>query len=185
MAEAVAAVGVAAAAVQFFEFSLKTLTLCKQIHDSEKSATEANHELETSIGKLKQITEDLQLNVVLQAVDRPITTARQDCVAAIGDLEKLLDDVKPKSRKHSFAAARSALRAIRSKPKIEALQNKISEAQRRFLAAASVETPNDVARLLQEQGRTSDKMLQALLQRALGHQYQLNCRSQNDAWSII
>ena len=53
MAEAVAAIGVAAAAVQFFDFSLKTLTLCKQIHDSEKSATEANQELETSIGKLK------------------------------------------------------------------------------------------------------------------------------------
>lgn len=66
MAEAAAAVGVAAAAVQFFEFSLKTLTLCKQIHDSEKGATEANQELETSIAKLKQITEDLQLNVVFQ-----------------------------------------------------------------------------------------------------------------------
>jgi hypothetical protein len=163
MAEAVAAIGVAAAAVQFFDFSLKTLTSCKQIHDSEKSATEANQELETSIGKLKQITEDLQSNVVLPAVDRPITIARQDCVAAIGDLEKLLDGVKPKSRKIPFATARSALRAIRSKPKIEALQNKVSEAHRRFIAAASVDTRNDVARLLQEQGKTSDKMLQALL----------------------
>jgi hypothetical protein len=163
MAEAVAAIGVAAAAVQFFDFSLKTLTLCKQIHDSEKSATEANQELETSIGKLKQITENLQLNVVLPAVDRPIMIARQDCVAAIGDLEKLLDGVKPKSRKHSFATARSAFRAMRSKPKIEALQNRVSEAQGRFLAAASVDTRNDVARLLQEQGKTSDKILQALL----------------------
>jgi hypothetical protein len=163
MAEAAAAVGVAAAAVQFFEFSLKTLTLCKQIHDNEKGATEANQELEASIGKLKQIAEDLQLNVVLPAVDRPITTARHDCVATIGDLEKLLNDVKPRSRKRAFATARSALRAIRSKPKIEALQNQLSEAQRRFLAAASVETRNDVARLLEEQGKSSDKMLQALL----------------------
>ena len=161
--EAVAAIGVAAAAVQFFEFSLKTLTLCKQIHDSEKSATDANQELETSIGKLKQITEDLQLNVVLPAVHRPIATARQDCVAAIGDLEKFLDDVKPKYRKHPFATARSAYRAMRSKPKIEALQNKVSEAQGRFLAAASVDTRHDVARLLQEQGKIGDKMLQALL----------------------
>ena len=138
--EAVAAIGVAAAAVQFFEFSLKTLTLCKQIHDSEKSATDANQELETSIGKLKQITEDLQLNVVLPAVHRPIATARQDCVAAIVDLEKLLEGVKPKSRKRPFATARSAYRAMRSKSKIEALRNKVSEAQGRFLAAASVDT---------------------------------------------
>jgi hypothetical protein len=159
----VAAIGVAAAAVQFFEFSLKTLALCKQIHDSEKGATEANQELETSIGRLKQITEDLQLNVVLPAVDRPITIARQDCAAAIGDLETLLDDVKPKSRKRPFATARSALRAIRSKPKIEALQSKLSEAQRRFLVAASLETRNNVAQLLQEQDKISDKMLQALL----------------------
>jgi len=163
MAEAVAAIGVAAAAVQFFDFSLKTLTLCKQIHDSEKSATEANQELETSIGKLKQITKDLQLNVVLPAVYRPITIARQDCVAAIGDLEKLLEGVKPKSRKYPFATARSAFRAIRSKPKIEALRNKVSEAHRKFIAAASVDTRNDVAQLLQEQGKISDKMLQALL----------------------
>ncbi|KAM0691018.1 hypothetical protein Q7P36_009789 [Cladosporium allicinum] len=163
MAEAVAAIGVAAAAVQFFDFSLKTWTLCKQIHDSEKSATEANQELETSIGKLKQITEGLHLNVVLPAVNRPIATARQDCVAAIVDLEKLLEGVKPKSRKRPFATARSAYRAMRSKSKIEALRNKVSEAQGRFLAAASVDTRRDVARLLQEQGKISDKMLQALL----------------------
>jgi hypothetical protein len=165
MAEAVAAVGVAAAALQFFEFGLKTLTLCKQIHDSEKGATEANQELETSIGKLKQITDDLQLNVVIRAVDRPITTARKDCVAVIDDLEQLLDSVKPKSRKGPFATVRSALRATRSKTKIEALQNRLSEAQRRFLAAVSVDTRNGVARLLQEQGNISDKMLKALLRR--------------------
>ena len=41
--EAVAALGVAAAAFQFFDAAAKALVLCKQIRDSEKGTTDANY----------------------------------------------------------------------------------------------------------------------------------------------
>jgi hypothetical protein len=163
MAEAVAALGVAAAAVQFFDFSLKTLSLCKQIRDSEKGVTQVNQELESCMKKLKEIFEELNPNVNLTVANRPITKARQDCVAVIGDLEKLLHDVKLKSSDKNFPAVKAAFRVMKGKRRIEVLQNKLSEAQRRFLAAVSMETKNDVARLLEEQGKINDTMQNTIL----------------------
>ncbi|KAM0715349.1 hypothetical protein Q7P37_008847 [Cladosporium fusiforme] len=153
MAEAVAALGVAAAAVQFFDFSLKALSICKQIRDSEKGATQANQELETCIGSLKQVVEDLKSDVKLTTTQRPIKTARQDCISVITELQKLLDDVKRKSQDKNFAAVKAAFRVMKERRRIEKLQNRLLEAQRRFVAALSVETKNDVARLLEEQGK--------------------------------
>jgi hypothetical protein len=163
MAEAVAALGVAAAAVQFFDFSLKTLSLCKQIRDSEKGVAQANQELESCMKKLKEIFEELNPNVNLTVANRPITKARQDCVAVIGDLEKLLHDVKLKSSDKKFSAVKAAFRVMKGKRRIEVLQNKLSEAQRRFLAAVSMETKNDVAQLLEEQGKINDTMQNTIL----------------------
>jgi hypothetical protein len=128
MAEAVAALGIAAAAVQFFDFSLKALSLCKQIRDSEKGVTQFNQELESCTKKLKEIFEELKPDVNLTVADRPITKARQDCVAVIGDLEKLLHDVKLKSSDKNFSVVRAAFRVMKSKKRIEVLQNKLSEA---------------------------------------------------------
>jgi hypothetical protein len=163
MAEAVAALGVAAAAVQFFDFSLKALSLCKQIRDSEKGVTQANQELESCMKKLKEIFEELNPDVNLTVANRPITKARQDCVTVIGDLEKLLHDVKLKSSDKNFPAVKAAFRVMKGKRRIEVLQNKLSEAQRRFLAAVSMETKNDVARLLEEQGKINDTMQYTIL----------------------
>ncbi|KAK8115229.1 hypothetical protein PG999_007298 [Apiospora kogelbergensis] len=46
--ESVAAVGVAAAALQFFDVAVKATALCRQIRDNAESATDYNRELETS-----------------------------------------------------------------------------------------------------------------------------------------
>ena len=58
--EAVAAIGVAAAAVQFLDFSTKTLALCKQIRDSSTGSTETNAELTKSTKELKEMQKELR-----------------------------------------------------------------------------------------------------------------------------
>ena len=88
--EAVAAVGVAAAALQFLDFGVKALVLCKQIRDSDKGTTEANQELEHHIDELKKIYNELQQNVTLRAADRQVAKTRQECVSVQGELLKLL-----------------------------------------------------------------------------------------------
>jgi hypothetical protein len=63
----------------------------------------------------------------------------------------------------NFPAVKAAFRVMKGKRRIEVLQNKLSEAQRRFLAAVSMETKNDVARLLEEQGKINDTMQNTIL----------------------
>jgi hypothetical protein len=58
--EAVAAVGVAAAAVQSLDFSVRTLSLCREIRDSSTNSTKANDELAKSVKRLTAIQKDLR-----------------------------------------------------------------------------------------------------------------------------
>jgi hypothetical protein len=58
--EAVAAIGIAAAAAQFLDFSIKTLALCKEIRDSSSGSTKTNDELTKSIKKLMVMQKDLR-----------------------------------------------------------------------------------------------------------------------------
>lgn len=163
MAEAAAELGIAAAAVQFFDFSLKALSLCKEIRDSEKGASQANQELEKCLGQLKQLYEDLRVHTRLQVTDRPVTKARQDCMAVVDELLKLLNDVRFKSRDNNFAAVRAAFRVLKNKRSIEVLQNKLSQAQTRFMSALSVETKNDVVLLLEKEDKLSDTIQKSVL----------------------
>lgn len=163
MAEATAALGIASAVIQFIDFSLKALVLCKQIRDSEKGASQANQELEIYIRDLKQINGELKLDVRLPVADRPITKARSDCAAITEDLQKLLNDVKVKSRDRNFATSGAAFRVLKNRRGIEVLQNKLFEAQKRFLSAVSIETKNTVAQILQEQCKLNDTIENTLL----------------------
>lgn len=137
--------------------------MCKQIRDSEKGATNVNQELESCTKELKRIFDELKPDVKLTAADRPITTARKDCVAVIDELQKLLDDVKLRSRDKNLAAVKAAFRVMKGRRAIEVLQNRLSDAQKRFLAAVNVETKQEVARLLEEQGKITDTMLHTML----------------------
>jgi hypothetical protein len=58
--EAVAAVGVAAAAVRFLHFSVRTLSLCREVRDSSTNSTKANDELAKSVKRLTAIQKDLR-----------------------------------------------------------------------------------------------------------------------------
>lgn len=161
--EAVAAVGVAAAAVQFLDFGVKALVLCKQIRDSDKGTTEANQELEHHIDELKKIYNELQQNVPLPAANRQITRTRQECVSVQGELLKLLNSVKASSKSKNFATVKATFLSMKGRREIEKLQNKLADSQKRFLAAVSVETLDGVARLLEEQGNSNDTLRNVVL----------------------
>jgi hypothetical protein len=75
--EAVAAVGVAAAAVQFLDFSIKTLALCKEIRDSSTGSTKTNDELTKSIKKLTAMQTDLPAE--WQYTLEHLSTAHRSC----------------------------------------------------------------------------------------------------------
>ena len=159
--EAVAALGVAAAAAQFFGSGVKALLLCKQIHDT--GSTEANQELEHHIDELKKIYSELQRDTIpLPAADRQIAKTRAECIE-IGDaLLKLLTSLKAgsPSRLSNF---RAGYRAMTCNSKVKTLQDRLADSQKRFQAAVGVETRNDVAILLERQGKSDDTIRDILV----------------------
>ena len=105
--EAVAVVRVAAAAARFLDYSIKTLTLCKEIRDSPSGSTKANEELTTSITELTAIQKDLRKNsnAASSAYGRLIRTI-QECAVVSTELLQLLEHIRDQSRKSAGVRGR-------------------------------------------------------------------------------
>jgi hypothetical protein len=54
------AIGIAAAAAQFFDTGIKAIRLCRQIRSSAIGATQGNEELKVTVRKLRDNRKDLQ-----------------------------------------------------------------------------------------------------------------------------
>lgn len=160
--EAVAALGVAAAAVQFLDLSVKTLALCKQIRDSPTGSTEANTELTKSIKQLTTMQKELR-----QAGSSPSSTYRQllrsvqDCSVVASELLQLLEDIRELARK-SLGAMRSAFRVVKERKTIEKLQKRLADCQEKFQVALALDMRESVVRLLEGQGTINDGVLNIL-----------------------
>lgn len=156
--EPASAIGIAAAAVEFFSFSAKAISLCKQIHNNVSGATQANEELETSIGKLRDIRKGLEVTIVGKP-DREIAKAQRECLVISEKLLKLLEGIKASSQpqKSRFWKDVSATwSAMRSKSKVEKLEAKLRVAERQFMSALTIDTRNAVEKILQQQGKDTD-----------------------------
>lgn len=96
--EAIAALSVAATAVQFVDFGGTVLGLCREIRKSAKGNTKANEEIEASIEGLKEIQKLFKPITVTQGVPQQdvdiIEKARQDFDNTANDLLKQLQDLK-------------------------------------------------------------------------------------------
>jgi hypothetical protein len=163
--EAVAAVGIAAAAAQFLDFSVKTLTLCKEIRDSSSGSTKTNDKLTKSIKKLTAMQKDLQqYGSTPSSTYRQLIRAVQDCSVVASELLKLLEDIREVAKK-SLGTMRSALKAIKERKSIEKLQARLADCQDKYHIALTTDMRDEVLRLLEKQGKDTDSMRDIILQR--------------------
>lgn len=161
--EAVAAVGVAAAALQFLDFSTKTLALCKQIRDSPTGSTEANAELTKSVKQLTEMQKELrQAGSTPSRTLRQLVRAVQECSRVSTELLQLLEDIREVSRK-SFGPMRSAFRAMKDRKTVEKLQKRLADCQEKFQVALTIDIRQSVAELLEKQGKSSDTLQNVML----------------------
>jgi predicted nucleic acid-binding Zn-ribbon protein len=161
--EAVAAVGVAAAALQFLEFSTKTLALCKQIRDSSTDSTENNAELTKSVNKLTAIQKDLRAaGNTSSSIYRKLLQAVKDCSAVASDLLQLLEDFRELARKR-FGVVRAAFKIIKDGRKIEKLEKRLADCQAKFTLALTMDVREGVMDLLEKQGALSDELRNTLV----------------------
>jgi hypothetical protein len=161
--EAVAAVGVAAAAVQFLEFSTKTLALCKQIRDSTTDSTEDNAELTKSVNKLTAMQRDLRAaGNTSSSIYRKLLQAVKDCSAVASDLLQLLEDFRELARKR-LGAMRSAFKIIKDGRKIERLEKRLADCEAKFTIALTMDVREGVMDLLEKQGVLSDDVRNTIM----------------------
>ncbi|KAI7311436.1 hypothetical protein KC315_g12316 [Hortaea werneckii] len=127
--EAVAALGVAAASVQFLDFALQALALCRQIRDDAQGATATNKELESYSQSLNDLSKELRSGQADNASGRRIKTVAQACIAKTEDLLVLLDKVRKAGSNSRTAAAKTLFRLLKERREIEKLQNELKEKQ--------------------------------------------------------
>jgi hypothetical protein len=161
--EAVAAVGVAAAAVQFLDFSTKTLALCKQIRDSSTGSTEDNAELTKSTNKLTEMQKGLRAaGNTSSSIYRKLLQVVKDCSAVASDLLQLLEDFKQLARKR-LGAMRSAFKIIKDGRKVERLEKRLADCQAKFTLALTMDMREGVLDLLEKQGVLSDELRNTMM----------------------
>lgn len=127
--EALAALGVAAASVQFLDFALQALALCRQIRDDAQGATATNKELENYSRSLKGLSQELKSGQADNFSGRRIKVIAQDCIAKTKELLELLDDVRKAGSKSRAATAKTLFRSLKERRTIEKLQNELKEKQ--------------------------------------------------------
>ncbi|RMY75080.1 hypothetical protein D0863_02824 [Hortaea werneckii] len=127
--EAVAALGVAAASVQFLDFALQALALCRQIRDDAQGATATNKELESYSQSLEGLSKWLKSGQADNACGRRIKAVAQACIAKTEELLKLLEKVRKAGSNSRTAAAKTLFRSLKERREIEKLQNELKEKQ--------------------------------------------------------
>lgn len=163
--EALAAVGVASAAVQFLDFSVKTLALCKEIRDSSDGSTKTNNDLIKSVKVLKAWQKDLQqkCNTTSGAGRRLVETVRA-CSRIADQLLQLLEHIREVAQK-ALGTLRAALRALREGKRIEKLQTQLSDCQVKLHLALTAEMRDNLIESLEAQGKNSESMRTIILQK--------------------
>lgn len=127
--EALAALGVAAASVQFLDFALQALSLCRQIREDAQGTTATNKELQIYSRSIKDLSKELKSGQADSASGRRIKTVAQACIAKTEEILLLLENVRKAGGDSRTAAAKKLFRLLKERRTIEKLQNELKEKQ--------------------------------------------------------
>ncbi|KAK4908430.1 hypothetical protein LTR49_022698 [Elasticomyces elasticus] len=120
------AIGVAAAVLQFLEFTVKVLKTCKEIRDDANSATQNNKELEQSARTLEHFRAELGSVIRSKQANRRIVTIAYECAQTAKELMDLLEYIRGGDGKLG-TAAKATWRAMLKRKPIERLQRSLQE----------------------------------------------------------
>ncbi|KAI7328881.1 hypothetical protein KC315_g6432 [Hortaea werneckii] len=179
--EALAALGVAAASVQFLDFALQALALCRQIRDDAQGATVTNKELEDYSRSIKGLSQELEAGQADNASGRRIKAVGQVCIAKTEEILILLEKVRKAGSNSRTAAAKTLFRSLKERRTIEKLQNELKEKQTLLDSALihDIQRRVDLRTLKQDENFTSFKQsIQDLVNRL---SYQNAITQQNNA----
>ncbi|RMY43400.1 hypothetical protein D0865_11276 [Hortaea werneckii] len=157
--EALAALGVAAASVQFLDFALQALSLCRQIREDAQGTTATNKELQIYSRSIKDLSKELKSGQADSASGRRIKTVAQACIAKTEEILLLLENVRKAGGDSRTAAAKKLFRLLKERRTIEKLQNELKEKQTLLDSALihDIQRRVDLSTLKQDENFTSFK----------------------------
>jgi hypothetical protein len=162
--EAVAAVGVAAAAVQFFEVAAKALKTCSEIRQSAKGESKSNEELGKYVQDLQQIQSSLKAPLPGSDPQTNLVAGiRQECGEIAKELLLRLGKVQQHGRKGWRTSMQATFRTMTESKNIKELERRYQACQRKFQEVLSIEMRHAVADVLRTQGKTNDNLLSIVL----------------------
>jgi SpoVK/Ycf46/Vps4 family AAA+-type ATPase len=125
----VSAIGVAAAAIAFLDFSLETLSRCRELRDSTANALPENLDIERRAKTLRRLAKDLKACCsVSSTAEKRIRELGGKCASLAEELQELLEKIKPNGKSIS-QALKSVLRNIRDRRTIEKLETTLHSYQ--------------------------------------------------------
>jgi hypothetical protein len=152
----ITAISLAAATVQFLQFGLGALAICKQIRDNVDHATDGNREIEDSIRRLHELRKDLTPTAMPRGTsNRHVVEAALECSQLSDELLQILQVLKDHARGKNLAVLRKTLQALKSQRRIEKLQNKLVARQARLDTALTVEMRTAILDILAKQQQAS------------------------------
>jgi hypothetical protein len=128
MLDPLSALNVATAVTQFLNFSANALELCKEIRDDTQGATAANKALEQSMREFNDIAKGIRTAAGQTSSGRRLSSTAKQCITLSDDLLKMLEEVRQAERQKPNVS-KATFKALRSKRKIEKLQNAVEKQQ--------------------------------------------------------
>ncbi|KAI5357818.1 hypothetical protein Slin14017_G118310 [Septoria linicola] len=136
--DAISALGVAAATVQFLDFSFQALHLCRQIRDDVTGATAANAQLDEYARDVPNAAEDLKkASSTKSPTARQIAKVAQQCVITADELLVVLERVRRAGQSSFLNDVKATFRVMKDRRTIEKLQNALKTHQVRLDSAVN------------------------------------------------
>ncbi|PPJ50412.1 hypothetical protein CBER1_06992 [Cercospora berteroae] len=134
--DAISALSVAAATVQFLDFSLQALALCRQIRDDAQGSTAANAQLSEYARNVRNAAQELQRTSTNNTpAGRQIVNVARQCIATSDELTHVLLEIQRTGKPTVLSNAKTTLKAMRGRRTIEKLQNALRAQQERLDSA--------------------------------------------------
>ena len=134
--EALTAVGLAAAVVQFVDFTAKLISKGNKYYRSEDGALEEHKELRRAADNVNRLSERLTHSAEpytqannLQPEEQALKHVAQDCLDIAKELTAKLDDLKLEGGRQRWKSFRQALKSCWSKEKIEKMLQRLELAR--------------------------------------------------------
>ncbi|KAI0910131.1 hypothetical protein F4823DRAFT_638066 [Ustulina deusta] len=123
----VSALGVAAAALQFLDASIKAYNTFQEIRSSAALSTEQNKQLEDNLRSAKSLRASLASTLPPQGATDPVSRLTEKCASKADELLTLLEYVRGSGKK--IKSARAFTRAVWKRKDIEKLHSSLKEDQ--------------------------------------------------------